>query len=441
MSFCPDVSLAHFQLRRVLACPSRTQALYSSPDGVTKKNLSSGEAELALNLREFPAMGGVISTLDAGHGVVMGGTFNGDYCIRPLDSEGPRALSEGQISPDAIMNHLRIHTPRRSARPVASIASNDRGFRVMDLETEKLISATQHGWALNCSACSPDRRLRVLVGDSPKALIVSADTGETLQELAGHYDYGFACDWSDDGWTVATGFQDKAVKVWDARRWCDSCGASTPLCTLRSEMAGVRGLRFLPLGSGRPVLAAAEEADFVNLVDARTFASKQTVDVFGEIGGLAFADEGHDLVVLCCDAHRGGLVQLERCGDGPRPAPPRARPDDDAPWADDEWLPYRRPTLLLGPDPFSGGTAPRAQHLLPPGSFSEGPRRPPAACPAAPEPPLPRPRSAEPRGGRRDGACSGPAPTSNDAKHRLSLPFPYPVVATCSAAATPASST
>lgn len=360
MTFRPDVSLAHFQLRSVLASPSRTRAYYSSPKGITRINLASKETDLVLNLHEFPSTGGVISTLDAAHGVLMGGTFNGDYCIQSLDSEEGTAFSEGQISPDGITNHLSIHTPRRSSRPVASIASNDRGFRIMDIETEKLISQTMYDFALNCSACSPDRRLRVLVGDDPKAVIVNADTGETLQELAGHQDYGFACDWSDDGWTVATGFQDKAVKIWDARRWCNSSGLSTPLCTIRSEMAGVRGLRFSPLGSGRPILAAAEEADFINLIDARTFATKQTIDVFSEIGGLAFANDGQDLNVLCCDAHRGGLLQLERCGGGPDLLPTRAwtqsRPwladgGPDGPWPD-EWSRNRQPTLLEGPEPF-----------------------------------------------------------------------------------------
>jgi len=155
------------------------------------------------------------------------------------------------------------------------------------------------------------------VGDDPNVLIVNADTGEILQELTGHGDYGFACDWSDDGWTVATGFQDKAIKIWDARKWCNSSGVSTALCTIRAEMAGVRGLRFSPRGSGKPILVAAEEADYINLIDAQTFSSKQTIDVFSEVGGIDFTNDGQDLNVLCCDPHRGGVLQLERCGRGP----------------------------------------------------------------------------------------------------------------------------
>lgn len=158
-----------------------------------------------------------------------------------------------------------------------------------------------------------------MVGDQKEVLITKAEADgkpEILKMLGGHGDFGFACDWADDGWTVATGFQDKSVKIWDARRWTDGRGRAQPVCTLGSEIAGVRSLRFSPLGSGKRVLVAAEEADFVNIYDARTFQSKQTFDFFGEIGGVSFANEGQDLHILCCDRARGGLFQLERCGLG-----------------------------------------------------------------------------------------------------------------------------
>ncbi|KAF5006879.1 hypothetical protein FDECE_6766 [Fusarium decemcellulare] len=316
-----DVYLAHFQLRSILACPSRTQAYYPGMRGVNRINPVSGKTELALNNSDVTGLGALISTLDANHGVLLAGTFNGEYYLKNLDSEDKKLWTDGQItqSMGGITNHVQIHMARRSSGPVAAISSNDDGFRVMDLATEKFVMQTRYRFPLNCSRISPDGRLRVMVGDDFKVLITDADTGQIQQELAGHRDYGFACDWSDDGYTVATGFQDKGVKIWDARRWCDSRGISTPLCTIRSEMAGVRNLRFSPVGSGERVLVAAEEADFVNIINAQTFSTKQTVDVFGEIGGVAFTNDGQDLNMLVSDHHRGGLLQLERCGVGPEP--------------------------------------------------------------------------------------------------------------------------
>ncbi|OAA45520.1 WD domain containing protein [Metarhizium rileyi] len=321
MNIRQDIHLAHFQLRNVLACPSRTHAYYPSPTGVNRINTVSRATDIVMSTRDFPAMGAALSSLDAACGVLMGGTFGGDYYLKSLDCDDKSRFSEGQVTSDfsGITNHIKIYRPRRSCGPVAAIASNDCGLRVMDIATEHFISVTKYPFALNCSALSPDHRLRILVGDSSEALITNAETGEVLQTLAGHRDYGFACDWSEDGRTVATGFQDRGVKIWDARKWCNSSGISTPLCTIRSEMASVRGLRFSPLGSGQPVLVAAEEADYINLIDAQTFESKQTIDVFGEIGGVAFANDGQDLNILCCDKHRGGLLQLERCGRRPEP--------------------------------------------------------------------------------------------------------------------------
>lgn len=298
--------------------------MYPDSIGVARIQLASQRTDQLLNLRDSPVRG-PISTLDANCGVLVAGTFNGHYCLRALDDDDSdndaRDFAQGQITTDfsGITNHVLIHQPLRSSSPVAAIASNDLGFRILDIETQTMVSRNFYPFALNCSALSPDRRLRVLVGDHPGVLITNADTGAILQELTGHRDFGFAADWSPDGRTVATAFQDRAIKIWDARRWSDACGRPTPLCSLRSEMAAVRCLRFSPLASGPPVLAAAEEADFINLIDARTFASKQTVDLFSEIGGLAFADDGRDLNVLCCDGWRGGLLQLRRCL-GPEPS-------------------------------------------------------------------------------------------------------------------------
>ncbi|ROT39710.1 WD40 repeat-like protein [Sodiomyces alkalinus F11] len=340
-----NTHLAHFQLRNVLACSGRSHAFYPGLRAVYRMNLLSGHTEVAMDLSDM--VNGLVSTLDAKCGVVIAGTSNGEYCMRNTYSQDSKFV-DGQItsSSSAITNHLQIHESRTSDGPLVAFASNDQGFRVMDVQTQKFLLDTAYSFPLNCTALSTDRRLRVLVGDSHNVLIASADTGEILQELCGHRDYGFACAWSGDGWTVATAAQDKTVMIWDARRWTDSNGASTPLTTVQCEMAGARSLRFSPIGSGPPVLVAAEEADYVNIINAKTFRGKQTFDIFGEIGGVAFTNDGQDLDVLCMDPSRGGIIQLERCNLGsksndrgdefPFRAVPwwaRRRQDDDQAWS------------------------------------------------------------------------------------------------------------
>ncbi|KAK1757503.1 WD domain-protein [Echria macrotheca] len=324
MDIRQDVNLSHFQLRNILATTSRTRAFYPGDGAVCQFDAVSGRAHSVMKLQEGP--GAQVSTLAADHGALVAGLFNGEYILRHLDSDDAveTACHEGVITtnPSGITNHIQVHQARGSSAPLAAFASNDTFFRVLDVSTEKWLSSEQYPFPLNCTALSPDKRLRVMVGDDFNVLITAAESSlpggrpDVLHALSGHRDYGFACDWADDGWTVATGFQDKSVKIWDARWWSDSSGFATPVCTIRAEMAGVRGLRFSPIGSGKRVLVAAEEADFINIIDAQTFRTKQTIDIFGEIGGINFSHDGQELTALCCDNLRGGLLQLERCGLG-----------------------------------------------------------------------------------------------------------------------------
>jgi len=186
----------------------------------------------------------------------------------------------------------------------------------VDIHTNSFIAEHMYEPAINCTAISPDRRLRVLVGDTPNVMICRSDTGEILQSLDGHRDFGFACDWADDGWTVATGNQDMQIMIWDARMWTDSSGRGRPIAIIAAEMAGVRKLKFSPLGSGKRLLLAAEPADFINVIDGDLFNNKQNLSFFGEIGGMDFVNNGQDLIVANTDSMRGGLMEFERCDFG-----------------------------------------------------------------------------------------------------------------------------
>ncbi|KAH6689129.1 hypothetical protein F5X68DRAFT_77626 [Plectosphaerella plurivora] len=343
-----NVHLSHFQLRNLLAVSGQTHAFYPGRRAVHRLNPLTGQNEVAMNLSDISHP--QISTLDAGCGVVVAGLFTGEYCMRGIHL-ADKGHVRGQITTSAtsgITNHLQIHQGRSSDGARVAFSSNDQGYRVMDVTTGQFILDTWYSFPMNCSAVSADRRLRVLVGDSYESLIVSADTGEVVQQLRGHRDYGFACDWSDDGWTVATAAQDRGIKIWDARRWTDTNGRSTPLTTIRTEMAGARGLRFSPVGSGPRVLVATEEADNINIIDAQTYRRKQMYDIFGEIGGVEFSDEGRTLNILCCDRTRGGLVQLDRYDYGPCWAD-----EDDGRGVGSEWRdPHSR---RLRYDPELGG--------------------------------------------------------------------------------------
>ncbi|KAI0890040.1 YVTN repeat-like/Quino protein amine dehydrogenase [Annulohypoxylon maeteangense] len=329
-----DVRLLHFQLRNILGVASRTRIFYPSFTSVREHDPTTGKDKTAMRFEN--QTGACVSTLTASENILIAGGFYGTYQYRHLNSGVSLETHEGQLTShnSGITNHVQLHSSRHSSTPLAAFASNDFGFRVVDLSTNKITSEIMYDFAMNCSALSPDMRLRVIVGDHENALITDAESGEILQELEGHKDFGFACDWAPDGWTVATGNQDKTIRIWDARKWKNSNGQAESVAAVRTEMAGARSLRFSPLGSGKRILVAAEEADFVNLIDAQTFSTRQTVDIFGELGGVDFANGGHDLIALSCDLSRGGVMRLERCDTGAEDTFDYADRghSEDAPW-------------------------------------------------------------------------------------------------------------
>ncbi|KFY94650.1 hypothetical protein V498_03792 [Pseudogymnoascus sp. VKM F-4517 (FW-2822)] len=325
MNFKHKIDLPHFQLRNLIACSSRNTVFLASSFRVIQANPNYGQRCIAMNLSEpevqpthGPPWGGVqISTLAANHGVLIAGGFHGEYGMMALGQTGSKHV-EGLVAdhPNCITNHIQLNLSRQSGLPEAVIVSNDSWIRTLDCTTNKFIRYHEYESAINCSAQSPDRRLRVLVGDSRDVMICNAETGEILQKLEGHCDYGFACDWADNGWHVATGNQDKLVKIWDARMWKTSDGRANPLATIASTMAGVRSLKYSPLGSGKRVLLASEPADIISVIDAETYESKQTLDLFGEIAGTDFSPDGQSIFVGVHDDLRGGLMEFEKCGFG-----------------------------------------------------------------------------------------------------------------------------
>ncbi|KAM0310756.1 hypothetical protein ACHAO8_007811 [Botrytis cinerea] len=316
MDFQHDVHIKHFQLRNLITCPSQNCVVYAAKTKVLHYDPTIESTPRVLMDLANPRTQSFhsslnacqISTLTSGHEIVVAGGFEGQYALISTRAQKDAKHTEGVITehPHDITNHAQVHLSRSSS-PLVTFASNDSGIRTLDVTTNKFISEHMYDHAMNCTAVSPDRRLRVLVGDTRKVMICNSDTGQTLQELEGHLDFGFACDWSEDGWTVATGNQDMQVKIWDARYW------NRPVASIAADMAGVRKLKFSPLGSGRPILVAAEPADYVNIINAETFDSKQTLSFFGEVGGFDFTNDGQELVVANCDPLRGGIIEFERC--------------------------------------------------------------------------------------------------------------------------------
>ncbi|MCJ1242900.1 hypothetical protein MMC30_000096 [Trapelia coarctata] len=309
--------LGQFQLRHLMAAPSRNSIFYAAAHGVICVNATLSTEEYAMNLtRKSPGCSDGhpqrISTLTAGDGVLAVGGYNGEYAIKSLYSANDNSHTCGALTRaiNSITNHVHTFPNRRSGKPQAVFCSNDEKIRVLDCNTNTFVREHQIDWPVNCSATSPDGRLRLVVGDDTKPWIVDAETGRQVIVLHPHQDFGFACDWSPDGRYMATGNQDGQVMLWDARRW------EKPLFekTIATELGGIRSLHFSPLGEGRPVLLMAEPADIVSVVDAVTFDTRQRFDFYGEIGGTGFVPDGSAFYVANMDKTFGGIFEFERTG-------------------------------------------------------------------------------------------------------------------------------
>lgn len=250
------------------------------------------------------------STLTAAEGVLVVGSFEGAYAMKSLSANFESRPTTGVITrngDNGSTNHIQNFLDRRSGLPQAAFSSNDSTVRVLDCTTDTWVRTHHFPYQVNCSATSPDGRLRLLVGDDCHPILADAEKGELLATLPGHTNFGFACAWAPDGITMATGAQDGFVQVWDARM------LKQPLQRIPMEMAGSRTLQFSPLGGGKRVLVIAEPADFVHVVDAQTFESKQVIEFFGEIAGISMPPDGTRLYIANQDPTYGGLMEFERC--------------------------------------------------------------------------------------------------------------------------------
>lgn len=305
-------TVEHFQLRNLMAVPAYNTVHFASRSRVYSWTPYFEDFRCLIDLTRpspesnFP--GAVkISSMKTAHGLTVAGGFCGEYALRPVDAEGSGA--KGLVTPDfndGITNHVDVIQNRTGRSPICVFASNDRHLRVLDCETNIFLSDQELSRPINCSATSPDGRLRVVIGDSPDAWVIEADTGRPVHPLRGHRDFGFACAWSPDMRHIATSNQDKTVIIWDARTW-------RPLETINSDVAGYRSLRFSPVGGGPRTLLCCEPADRISIIDAQLFRSRQIHDFFGEIGGADYTPDGGAIWVANTDPHFGGFLQYERC--------------------------------------------------------------------------------------------------------------------------------
>ena len=312
---------SHYQLRNVLAAVNRNDIFYATGNKVIQTSLTCPSISApAMDLSKTPSFpsGFRITCLAAsaapqdssyrGDRVLLAGGFGGEYAMLDLDVEHGPKFDEGFVTHDynGLVTHIDSYPDRKSGQLRASFCSNDRTVRTVDVKSRTFISNFSYVNAINCSATSPDGRLKVLVGDSHETLIIDAERGNILVTLPGHKDHGFSCAWSEDGRYVATGAQDGLVLLWDARNW------STPILKMSCVMSTARSLHFTSDGA----LVVGEDDDVVTIHDPKRPEMRQDIRFFGCIAGVTLLDGGDELVIANADRTVGGLMSFQRAAPG-----------------------------------------------------------------------------------------------------------------------------
>ena len=351
----------HFQLRNVLAATSRNGIYYAAGQQVYRTDAEGRATDLIVDLSKRLTMDGSITTIASTDNVLVAGAFDGEYAITDLSSTYGSPCKFGRTTDfnldtkSRIVNHMHLFESRTTYQPQAVLCSNDFRLRVLDCATDTFTNSFLYPAAVNCSATSPNGRMRVVVGDFQETLITNAETGQPFETLNSHTEDAFACAWADDGIHVATAAQDSTIVVWDARNW------ATPLTVLTSELSVPRSLRFSPVGSGPRVLIAAEADDYINIINAQTFESKQVFDFFGPIGGVAFTPDGQSLFVANGERRFGGIIELERTGWAQNTA--KRRESENLHW-DDPMTDWEHDDRLSNHDRVASGHIERERRCL-----------------------------------------------------------------------------
>ncbi|KAL4309570.1 hypothetical protein GQ457_01G050020 [Hibiscus cannabinus] len=243
-----------------------------------------------------------ISTLAIKNRLLILGGCQGELICKYLDRPGISFCFKITHNNDATINCTEIYTnPSGSVHFTAS--SNDCGVRDFDMEQCQLTKHLQYPWPVNHTSLSPDRKLLVVVGDNPDVMLVDYDNGLTLMTLPGHLDFSFASAWHPDGFTFATGNQDKTCRIWDVRKLPE------PVAVLKGNMGAIQSIRYT--SDGR-FMAMAEAADYVHVYDVnRDYENEQEIDFFGEIPGFSFSPDTESLFICVGDRGEYGGSLLE----------------------------------------------------------------------------------------------------------------------------------
>jgi len=278
----PNLWCGHFQLKRNLMAPTKTDLIYPSSVGFMHHSLLEFK-EKKFNIKDdFHPVG-----IDYYKGLVALSALDGNLAIYNLQKD--KVVSNTKIIKDGSINNcVNFFKQKETNHPRICCGGNDNSIQIFDIgpaET-KLIKKYMMETPVNDLKVSADGNLLLILEDQKECIIKDIRSGETMAVLRGHEDFGFSGDWHPSGFTVATGNQDSTCRIWDLRK------SEEAVNILQAHIGTVCSLSYSRSGS---YLVVAENVDFVNIYDTtNNYESMQVIDFFGEVTGMSFDGEDGD---------------------------------------------------------------------------------------------------------------------------------------------------
>ncbi|KAI8341738.1 WD40-repeat-containing domain protein [Chlamydoabsidia padenii] len=243
-------------------------------------------------------MGYPPTCMTAGYGYWAAGGNRGDLTLRDLNGDYQVSIT---TSPSCTINNGLCFAKHGQDIHLV-VSNNDATIRVYSVPHLQLLETIDFRTSVNHSSASPDGSMMISVGDDNNIHLFKLNTNghyELMSNMAVSRDANFSVSWNHSSDKFAVASQDGTVHVWDIRSQLPLCKFGGEHNTITKNAA--RCVKFTQTGAV-DLLAYSEHVSHVNIIDARTFDTQQTLRV-GPAGfdtpitGLSFSPDSRSMFV------------------------------------------------------------------------------------------------------------------------------------------------
>ncbi|KAL1931792.1 hypothetical protein VTP01DRAFT_9936 [Rhizomucor pusillus] len=288
-------TIQHWQLRNLIRCPTSHTILHPIQNGLNIYDSKTGQDTPLLSDLSFTP-----TAIDAGYGYIALAGQRGMVMLRSLTSDWSRDFTAGP----GINNSVSLSRYRDQIRVI--VCNNDHTVTVMTVPDMVKIATIKMACAINHTSVSPDGRKMLMVGDNGKAYMYNVTESGEFEEGSSYQvsdEPALSCAWNHSSEKFAIASQDGYVTVYSTLR-------SEPLCRIQSSETRKtrKAPRSIQFSNGPlDLLVYAEHVSTVNIVDTRTFETRQIVrlspsDVDYHVTGFSFSPDNRAIYVGLEDA-------------------------------------------------------------------------------------------------------------------------------------------